>query len=302
MKYSYIYGFEGQDGKLLSNFFIDKSTPFIGISKDKAIIFDGNRKNNINNDLSIYENYEPESIYYFAAYHQSSENVDQINSELFIEVNFIKFVNIVEKIKKINPKVPIIYASSKLVLGNSQNYSEQSPSMPNCHYSFSKSLSRFYIEHCNKLDNTNIYNCILFNHESKYRKEGFLIKKIHDYCISYDEKQDKQLYINNSSSYINFSRAIDFVRIMNELICSNKPGDYVFCNDQSIQIKNVVKIFFKYYGIPMSKLADNEIHDNRTMNNFNADNTKLKSVVSSSSLLSKSYETIIKELINEINT
>ena len=87
---------------------------------------------------------------------------------------------------------------------------------------------------------------------------------------------------------------------MNELISTNKPGDYILCNDQSIQIKTVVEIFFKHYGIPMSRLVDRKIKGNRAMNQFNAKNNKIKSVVSSAQLLTKSYETIIKELIDEI--
>ena len=51
----------------------------------------------------------------------------------------------------------------------------------------------------------------------------------------------------------------------------------------------------------MSKLVDREIQGNRAMNYFNAENNKLKSVVNSSQLLTKSYQTIIKELIDEIN-
>jgi GDP-D-mannose dehydratase len=301
MKYPYVYGFEGQDGKLLSNFFIMNSISFIGVSKNKTVLFEDGKKNNINNKADTFVHFEPKSIFYFAAYHQSSENIDDSNSKLFLEVNFINFVDIVEKIKNINSKIPIIYASSKLIFGNSNNFTENLASMPKCHYSYTKSLSRSYIEYNNTLNGTNIYNCILFNHESKYRKKGFLLKKIHDYCISFVDSEDKQLHINNSSSYINFCRANDFVLIMNELISTDKPGDYIFCNDEPIQIKDVVKIFFKHYGIPMSKLVDREIQGNRAMNYFNAENNKLKSVVNSSQLLTKSYQTIIKELIDEIN-
>ena len=64
---------------------------------------------------------------------------------------------------------------------------------------------------------------------------------------------------------------------MNELISTNKPGDYILCNDQSIQIKTVVEIFFKHYGIPMSRLVDRKIKGNRAMNQFNAKNNKIKS-------------------------
>ena len=300
MIYPYIYGFEGQDGKLLSNYFINNSIPFIGVSKNKVVLFEGEEKKIINNESNIFEHYEPESIFYFAAYHQSSENIDDKNSRLFLEINFNKFVDIVEKIKNINSKIPIIYASSKLIFGTNENFTEDLASKPECHYSFTKSLSRFYIQYNNELNKTNIYNCILFNHESRYRKEGFLIKKIHDYCISYINNEDKLLYINNSSSYINFCRAYDFVLIMNELKSTNKPGDYILCNDQSIQIKTVVEIFFKHYGIPMTRLVDRKIEGNRAMNQFNAKNNKIKSVVSSAQLLTKSYETIIKELIDEI--
>ena len=177
MIYPYIYGFEGQDGKLLSNYFINNSIPFIGVSKNKVVLFEGEEKKIINNESNIFEHYEPESIFYFAAYHQSSENIDDKNSRLFLEINFNKFVDIVEKIKNINSKIPIIYASSKLIFGTNENFTEDLASKPECHYSFTKSLSRLYIEYNNELNKTNIYNCILFNHESRYRKEGFLIKK-----------------------------------------------------------------------------------------------------------------------------
>ena len=50
----------------------------------------------------------------------------------------------------------------------------------------------------------------------------------------------------------------------------------------------------------MSRLVDRKIKGNRAMNQFNAKNNKIKSVVSSAQLLTKSYETIIKELIDEI--
>lgn len=301
MNYVYIYGFEGQDGTLLTNYLLDNAYRVIGVSREKIIKFDNKASKIIDPGADLFLHYQPKCIFYFAAYHQSSENIDNANSKKFLDVNFSSFVDIVEKIKAINHQIPIIYASSKLIFGNLAKISENSISIPSCDYSYTKSLARLYIEYSNKLHSTNIYNCILFNHESKYRKSGFLIKKIHDYCKLYSADETECLYVNNSSSFINFCTAHDFVLLMNELIQSNMPGDYVFCNDQSIQIRDVVEVFFRHYGIPLEKLVDLSKSGARVMSAFEADNKKLKSVVKSGYLLEKSYETIIGELIDEIS-
>jgi GDPmannose 4,6-dehydratase len=96
----------------------------------------------------------------------------------------------------------------------------------------------------------NLLNLILFNHESEYRSEKFVSKKIINGILNY-QKTGEQISIGNVNSGRDWSYAPDFVLGMVNLLRSNKIGDYVFGSGTSHTVMEFALLVMKFSKIQL---------------------------------------------------
>ena len=175
-----IVGSEGQDGKILYEKIKNNFTKIICLNK---INFDITDKIKI---INLIKKNKPSYIYFFAAYHNSSEDNQNENFQSMINsynINYLAPKYFLEAINDFHRKCKFFFASSSLIFKSSKLLlNENSQIKINEYYSFFKyetmKLCSYYRDKKKIFVNVGI----LFNHESKYRKNNFLTKKNYITC------------------------------------------------------------------------------------------------------------------------
>ena len=188
MKKAIIVGCAGQDGRLLSELLSGKGYTILGIHKTGVSgetvglprKIDITQRQQVEEALNIFQ---PDEIYYLAAFHHASQDRFIDNVELFeksFQVNTFGLIYFLDGMRKILPQAKLVYAASSRIFGHpvSDVQDESSPMNPVCPYGISKaagvSACRYY---------RNEYAvfaaaAIFYNHESSLRDEKFVSRKI----------------------------------------------------------------------------------------------------------------------------
>lgn len=100
-----------------------------------------------------------------------------------------------------------------------------------------------------------IFACsgILHNHESEYRGELFLTRKVTKYVAElYHAKEAgrsiPKLQLGNLDAYRDWSYAGDMVRAMHLILSQPEPADYVVSSDECHSVREFVELAFKCIG------------------------------------------------------
>ena len=188
-----ILGVTGQDGSFLAKFLLKKNFKVHGLVRKSATGNLGNIKSILQNsnftihhgdllDLisiqNIIANLKPDEIYNFA---------DQDHVRWSFELPAYSFdvtgasvVKILEIIKNFSPKSKFFQPLSSNIFGNSKRkkQDEKEPFTPLSIYALGKVSAYYACEMYKKLYNMKIYGAIFYNHESEFRPEEYVTRKI----------------------------------------------------------------------------------------------------------------------------
>lgn len=127
-----------------------------------------------------------------------------------LSVNYLSLVNFCERFLQRNPRLRIIQAGSCEQIGNlynkvvaPQDYHEQQPYNM---YGISKKNAADYIRYL-RGRGFNASNLILYNHDSKYRRGDYFLRKVVDCIVN-----DKDLVLGDLNKYRDFSHSHDVAR------------------------------------------------------------------------------------------
>ena len=251
-KKAVIIGSSGQDGQILYNYLINLKYEVIGINRNN---FNIHEKDKID---QLFKKVQPNQVYYLAAYHSSSENVANFNAELNYKVNYIAVLFFLDSIKKYSSHSRFFFASSSFIFKPSKFLiDEKKDFSPSSLYGLTKVASmnacKFYRE------NHNIFASvgILFNHESKYRKNDFLSKKIVEAAVDiYLKKRERKLQINNLQAKVDWGFAPDYVDAIYKIINAKIPSDFVIATGKLNTVENFAKIAFSYLDLDFKKYIE----------------------------------------------
>ncbi len=217
MKNIFITGITGQDGLFLTNKILDseeKITVFGNSRSDNQSVFfnklstisTNNFKNieflnvdleNYNQTQSFLTDIKPEIIYNLSGPSSVYESISD-NGYTYKKISNI-FENIIKSVFSINAYLPYIFQSSSsemFAANNSGVFNEGSNFEPLTPYAQAK-----YENHLRVLDlnnrGLNIKSGIMFNHESEFRTDDYLIMKIINSAIDIKNNQQKKLTLGS---------------------------------------------------------------------------------------------------------
>ena len=101
-------------------------------------------------------------------------------------------------------------------------------------------------------------NGILFNHESKFRGENFITRKISKAVANIVCNKNTVLEVGNLKSKRDWGHAEDYVEAMWKMLQLRKPVDLVISTGKSISIKRLIELSFKIVGIKIIWKGKNE--------------------------------------------
>jgi len=276
VKKALICGISGQDGAYLSKLLLDKGYQVIGTSRDtkvsnfnhldklgirEDIEFVAMAINDFRSVLNVFDKIKPDEVYNLAgqssvglSFEQPVETLESIN---------IGTLNLLEAIRFLRLDSKLYNAGSSECFGESTPENpahEGSCFIPRSPYAVAKASAHWLIS--NYREAYNIYACTghLFNHESPFRGERFVTKKVISSIIKIYRKEQEKLHLGNLDIIRDWGWAPEYVDAMWRMLQQEKADDFVIATGRSVSLKHFVKTAFDYFDLDMEQyLVLNEV-------------------------------------------
>lgn len=271
MKKALITGITGQDGSYLAEFLLKKGYEVHGIKRrsssfntgriDHLIEEDRNRfylhygdVTDASNILSLIKKIEPDEIYNLAA--QSHVQVSFETPEYTASSVALGALRILEAVKilGLEKKMKFYQASTSELFGAVKEIpqSENTPFHPRSPYGVAKLYAHWITINYRESYNMFAVNGILFNHESPFRGETFVTRKITRAVARIVYGLQDTLYLGNLDAIRDWGHAQDYVRAMWLMLQNEYPEDFVIATGIPHTVREFVTAAFKVVDIDIS--------------------------------------------------
>ncbi len=257
-----ITGITGQDGSYLAEYLLSLGYEVCGIYRRSSVeTFE--RINHIKNKItlicadltdfsSLYDainDFKPDEVYNLGA--QSFVPASWSQPILTTEINTVGTMNLLEVIRKINPKIKFYQASSSEMFGKVQEVpqTETTPFYPRSPYGITKVFC--YWATINYRESYGMFcsNGILFNHESPRRGKQFVTKKITESVAKIKLGLQDYFELGNLDAKRDWGYAKDYVKAMHLMLQSKKADDFVIATNETHTVREFTTEAFKAAGM-----------------------------------------------------
>jgi len=264
MKKAIITGITGQDGAYLAKLLLDKGYKVYGAqrrntgksywrldelgitSQIEFVDVDLMEPYNIER---VLEKIEVDEFYNLAA--QSFVALSFEQPQVTTLVNSLGVLNILEAIRHRFPHIKFYQASTSEMFGKVQEtpQTEKTPFYPRSPYGVAKTYSHHLT--VNYRESFKLFACsgILFNHESRFRGEEFVTRKITKGLVEYT-RTAKPIELGNLDAKRDWGHAQDYVEAMWLMLQQDKPDDYVISTGVTYSIREFIRMSLDYMDIP----------------------------------------------------
>ena len=263
-----ITGITGQDGYYLSKQLLEKGYEIHGLVRRSSNIntsridplisqYSSEGKFNLYySDLidsssltNLINNIQPDEIYNLAA--QSHVAVSFKNPIYSTQTSTIGTITILESIRNVNKDIKFYQASSSEMFGgeNEELLNENSKLNPKSPYAagkvFCHDITKIY------RDSYGIFavNGILFNHESPFRGETFVTRKITQAVGRIYYGLQKKVTLGNLDAFRDWGFAGDYTNGMYLMMQHKKPDDWVLATGETHSVKEFAQKAFNCVGL-----------------------------------------------------
>jgi GDPmannose 4,6-dehydratase len=269
-KVALITGVTGQDGAYLAELLLGKGYIVHGI-KRRSSTFNTGRVDHLYRDLHepdvrfklhygdltdgtslirIIQEVRPTEIYNLAA--QSHVQVSFEAAEYTANADAIGTLRLLEAIRilGLEKSVRFYQASTSEMFGKVREIpqSETTPFYPRSPYGAAKVYAYWITVNYREAYGIHASNGILFNHESPFRGETFVTRKITRGVAAIAHGQQSQLFLGNLDAKRDWGHARDFVEGMWLMLQQPEPDDYVLATGESHSVREFVEGAFAHVG------------------------------------------------------
>ncbi len=272
-KVALITGITGQDGKYLAELLLEKGYEVHGI-KRRSSLFNTERIDHLYQDphedqpnfflhygdlsdstniIRIIQEVQPDEIYNLGA--MSHVRVSFEMPEYSADVNGIGTLRILEAIRilGLENKTRFYQASTSELYGKVREIpqNEETGFYPRSPYAVSKLYSYWITVNYRESYGIHASNGILFNHESPYRGETFVTRKISRAVAKIALGLQETVYLGNVEAKRDWGHAKDYVRGMWKMVQHTEPGDFVLATGKQYSVKDFLITSFSKLGISL---------------------------------------------------
>lgn len=268
MKKAFITGITGQDGYYLTKLLLKKGysvhgtirrSSSINTKRIDPLISEYSKSGMLNlyySDLTdssslnnLINSIEPDEIYNLAA--QSHVMVSFKNPIYTSQTGLMGTLSLLEAVKNTNKKIKFYQASSSEMYGgaDAEKLNEMSNFEPKSPYAASKVFSHHVTKLYRESYELFCTNGILFNHESPYRGETFVTRKITKAVGRIHAGIQNQLTLGNLDAYRDWGFAGDYVEGMWMMMQHDKPDDWVLATGETHTVREFAEAAFKEVGL-----------------------------------------------------
>ncbi|CAO6124693.1 Gmd GDP-D-mannose dehydratase [Candidatus Pelagibacterales bacterium] len=265
-KIALIFGITGQDGAYLLRFLLKKKYIVHGV-KRRSSSFNTSRIDNVYTDpkfnnrfflhygditdslsvLKIIKNVKPDEVYNLAA--QSHVAVSFEMPEYTANADALGPLRILEAIRSLQniKKIKFYQAGTSEMFGKVKEIpqNEKTPFYPRSPYGSAKLYAHWITINYREAYKIFACNGILFNHESPFRGETFVTKKIISALVQIKSGFQNKLYLGNLYAKRDWGHARDYVEAMWKIMNQKQPKDYVIATGKQNTVKNFINIVAK---------------------------------------------------------
>ena len=270
-----ITGISGQDGAILAAKLYKNNITVIGLVRSLE---------NVNltklEDLGISKNvrlveislvtaediekviniYHPKYIFNFASQSSVGYSYEIPFETLHFNVN--STLAILEAIRKTDITIRLIHASSSEVFGHPKNIicdelSEVNPENP---YANSKAISHALINTYRDLYGLNVSIAIFFNHESIYRDERFVVKKLIHGLIRVKKGLQSDVQIGDQTISRDFGCAIEYMDAIYKMALLKESDNFIISSGKSTTIAEIIDYILIKIGLDRTKVKTDSAH------------------------------------------
>jgi GDPmannose 4,6-dehydratase len=264
MKRALIVGGAGQDGTLLAQWLTKKSIPHVVVNRrevreSSGKIFPAIDLGDAKAVEALIQTQLPSHVFYLAAHHHSSqENLEGEQAKLWqasFDVQVLGLVHFLEALRRHAPESRLFYASSSHVFGTPAQtpQTELTPLAPENIYAIAKVAGMQACRHYRHGAGPFASVGILYNHESIYRQEKFLYKKIIQGALAIRQGRQQQLVLGDLSAEADWGYAPDYVEAMVRILELPEAGDYIVATGQLHTVREFAEIVFAQLGLDVAK-------------------------------------------------
>jgi len=257
MSRSAIIGHKGQDGRILGECLRHAGHAVIGVGRGDLDLSSGDAVE------SFLREEHPDRIYYLAAYHNSSEARDPIpTAELFrrsFDTHLHGLVSFLEGMRRVLRSARLFYAASSHVFGQPEEDSpqtERTPFRPQTIYGISKAAGveacRFY----RRKHGVHAACGILYNHESAYRAETFVSKKIIRGALAIARGECDRLTLGSLDAAVDWGYAPDYAEAMTRILARDEPDDFIVATGETHTVREFAGLVFDALGLDWRLYVD----------------------------------------------
>ena len=270
-KKALIFGVTGQDGAYLTEFLLNKNYEVHGVKRRSSSHntsridhlyqepFAENRRFFLHygdltdsaSVINLVQSIQPDEIYNLGA--QSHVKVSFELPKYTAEVDALGTLHILEAIRSLGlAKITKYYqASTSELYGLVREIpqTENTPFYPRSPYGVAK-LYGYWIT-VNYREAHGIFACngILFNHESPYRGETFVTRKITLAACRHHLGLQDILYLGNLDAKRDWGYAKDYVEAMWLMLQQNQPDDFVIATGETHSVREFVELAYQALDI-----------------------------------------------------
>jgi len=267
MNTALITGIRGQDACMLTKLLVDHGYTVYGIDRrsgeasywrlrEEGVL---DSVSVIYADLTEYhavkralEQVRPDLLFNLAA--QSFVQASFNNPFTTLNVNTIGLMNILEAVRELKLGTRIYQASTSELFGKPLQVpqSETTPFYPRSPYGVSKLAAHWMAVNYREAYNMFCSCGILFNHESEYRGEEFLTRKVTKGVAEFvTGKRTEPIQVGNLESCRDWGYARDYVEAMYLMLTADSPEDFVIATGKTYSVKDFITLAFAAGNIPI---------------------------------------------------
>ena len=259
MKTAVIVGSEGQDGRIAFEQLSAAGYSVIGLDAGCARATVGLSALPVNivdaqAVAAFLKQVRPDEVYYFAACHHSSEDKLAGALELYRkshEVHVVGLLSFLDGIAKEGLPARLFYAASSLIFGEpaAEVQDETTPFAPCCIYGITKLEGLMLCRYYRRVHKVFAPVGIFYNHESPYRTENFLSKKIARAVREIQKNKTGELVLGDLSAEVDWGYAPDYVDAARRILSVEQAEDFIIASGTKHTVGDFARIAFEAAGL-----------------------------------------------------
>lgn len=246
MNRALIIGSRGQDGQLLTDLLRSEGRAVFGLGRGDCNLTDPGEAG------AMLDRIRPDEIYYLAAFHHSAEEKAECTElELFRrshETHVDGIFCLLSVLAGRFPETRVFYAASSHVFGSVESDScfqdENTPFDPQNLYGITKAAGTHVCRHFRRQFGIHASVGFLYNHESRYRRNDFLSRKVVRGAIAIKRGQAQSLLLGDLDAKADWGFAPDYVDAMRRIVALPEPDEFIVATGKLHTVREFAEIAF----------------------------------------------------------